>query len=765
MLSFSLLRPARWLVAVTAALMFLSVSSAQQLSPLTISGVLNIVHGDSISGAYERIYTLTADDGTDHLLTFAPEALAEQDILRLYRRHVEISISPVRGLDDGIVAASITPSSARDYNDPPVGAISWINLPCRLNGNSATPRSPSQINAMFANEEQYVDHFYRETSHGIISLNASTRPWRDLARSAGSYQSQFPVLSDRLNAVFDDCVAAHNGDVTFAAGMGINILFNDNGLFSNFAYGGSRYRTLDGVSESFRVTWLPPFGYANCHNSYCGGTILPAHEMGHALGMPHSNNSDGDGDAYDNPWDLMSDMYEQGFTAGPISYFPFTSNTYHYDLVGWVNPADKFTYSGSGADITIDHWGVGSTSNYFMAVVPLGGGKSLVVETRKQSAGGYQARLPGSGVLIYKVKNGQSQQTPAQLLRAKSDGASGASAALQPGQSYSNAGAGVTITVLNATADGYQVRISGGAEATLSADTSINEGDNFSLDINLSETSLQDVTLTFAVTPLDGLRPGDDYTVASNKVVIPAGSSSGTLTVHTVDDLFHESPEQFTVSLVKISDSTVTAQKQEFTVSVTDNDPELLPEPVWLNSNATFEGPAGRGLNPAPWTIKKASGDKFTCKGKGHQGSDCAMQFVGNSGEASKLKGTFTLSNYALGGLNTAVLRAAVLVKGAPLASLKLKAKVKFIDGVSQVITLQTPAVGTAWALIESEPVALTGGSVESVKLIASFKGTTGKLFLDDFALEVLDPGLRGTEGGTGAALPPPAAPEGWRGR
>ena len=69
------------------------------------------------------------------------------------------------------------------------------------------------------------------------------------------------------------------------------------------AWGGGRYRVLDGVAKTWGVTWLPPWSQ---HHS------VVAHEMGHAFGLPHSNNWDGD-DLANNIQRLLTDtrMHEK----------------------------------------------------------------------------------------------------------------------------------------------------------------------------------------------------------------------------------------------------------------------------------------------------------------------------------------------------------------------------------------------------------------------------------------------------------------------
>ena len=86
--------------------------------------------------------------------------------------------------------------------------------------------------------------------------------------------------------------------MSFPSFVGINLMFNDN--LDGFAYGGSFTLMRDGVTRTYRMTWVPPWGYEN------QGPI--AHEMGHGFGLPHASGPYSA--TYDSRWDVMSDIWD-----------------------------------------------------------------------------------------------------------------------------------------------------------------------------------------------------------------------------------------------------------------------------------------------------------------------------------------------------------------------------------------------------------------------------------------------------------------------
>src|SRR3546814_768978 len=104
-----------------------------------------------------------------------------------------------------------------------------------------------------------------------------------------------------------------------------------NGDLDGYAWGGGACAVLDGTRRCPRTTWNPPWAFTN---------LAPlAHEMGHGYGLPHSDNSDGDDDTYDNPWDVMSDAWSNAMYNVNFGALPKHINMAQRDRLGWVAAA------------------------------------------------------------------------------------------------------------------------------------------------------------------------------------------------------------------------------------------------------------------------------------------------------------------------------------------------------------------------------------------------------------------------------------------
>ena len=161
-------------------------------------------------------------------------------------------------------------------------------------------------------------------------------------------------------------------------------------------------------------------------SAYCSDCKYPddidldvvAHEMGHALGWPHSFGGnrpqtsealleiDRDIDEYDNPMDMISgspqgwELRRNGLVAGTIAV-----NRY---AAGWIDPDDVAVHDGGIASYVLAPIGISGTQ---MLVLPTGESGHFI-SLGARVAEGYDAGIPTSGVEVYRVDQRASVCSP-----------------------------------------------------------------------------------------------------------------------------------------------------------------------------------------------------------------------------------------------------------------------------------------------------------------------------------------------------------------
>lgn len=143
-----------------------------------------------------------------------------------------------------------------------------------------------------------------------------------------------------------------------------------------------------------------------------------AHEMGHALGWPHSfggkrpQTHDAllaggyEIDEYDNPMDMISgsppgwELRNHGLVAGTIAV-----NRY---AAGWIDPDDVAVHDGGIASYVLAPIGISGTQ---MLVLPTGDSGHFI-SLGARAAAGYDAGIPASGVEAYRVDQRASACDP-----------------------------------------------------------------------------------------------------------------------------------------------------------------------------------------------------------------------------------------------------------------------------------------------------------------------------------------------------------------
>ena len=102
----------------------------------------------------------------------------------------------------------------------------------------------------------------------------------------------------------------------------------------------------------------------------------------------------------------------------------------------------------------------------------------------------------------------------------------------------------------------------------------VNPAVTLTVTMTAAATNNTTIILTTSGTATQGI--GNDYTIASTTLVIPAGSTSTTTTISTIDDSYYDDGETITVEISSVSGSTA-AESGNQSVTITINDDEAQP--------------------------------------------------------------------------------------------------------------------------------------------------------------------------------------------
>jgi M6 family metalloprotease-like protein len=341
---------------------------------------------------------------------------------------------------------------------PVLGATRWITLMCKF-ADVATEQKPrSYFQEQYGNAPGQLGHYWSEVSYGQINLaGSSAHGWYALPKPRSAYLADVNGKQKaQLSELFADCAAAADAEVNFAGIQGVNLMFN--GELDGNAWGGGACTTLDGVYTCTRVTWSPPWSFAN---------LAPlAHEMGHGYGLPHSNNSDGDSDTYDNPWDIMSDAWRNATSDATYGLLPKHPNMYQRERLGWLPAARKHVIAADNREtqeIVLDAGSVLKTANTQLLVLALPAQpdpyKTVIytLEARRRT-GTYESNLAGDAVIIHKLEDygiaySIDRDTPA------ANFSSNEGSMLKVGQRWNTPDELHWVEVVSATAQGFVVKV------------------------------------------------------------------------------------------------------------------------------------------------------------------------------------------------------------------------------------------------------------------------------------------------------------------
>jgi M6 family metalloprotease-like protein len=570
------------ILVVMGLLLCLTISSAYAQEGVegqawSQSGWFNVVWGDSTGGTSQAVYTLTDNSGQTTLLLI-DERLAQSlgGVLSFNRKYVSVQgvwAAPLSAQGTSTVLNVTSISLVRGTEDPDSGALGavtgsnpWVSIMCKYSDFAAEPENQAFFLGMYANTWPGMDHYWRELSYNTANVAGSTASgWFTLPQPKSYYvydmDSDGDEESDRTRLV-NDCTSVADPSVNFSLYMGINMMFNANldcsGGFC-WAWGGSRTLTLDGVTKVWSTTWEPPWAYADIS--------VIQHEMGHGFGLPHSSGAYGA--TYDNVWDVMSnDRYNCAAATDP-TYGCAAQHTisYHKDKLGWIPAGQKVTVGvGTFSTITLEQLALPTNTNPKMAQIPIGGSGTHFYTVEARRLTGYDVKLPGNAVIIHEVDT--TRGIPAHVIDADGNGVtSDAGAMWTVGESFFDATNNISVSVISATASGFQVLIVNGiADITPPVVT-------VPANMTVEATGPGGRVVSFTATATDAVAPPNPVVTCA----LPSGSTFP-LGLNTV-----------TCSATDAAGNTGT---NSFTINVHDTTPPVVTVPANMIVEAT--GPTGR---------------------------------------------------------------------------------------------------------------------------------------------------------------------------
>lgn len=466
-----------WLVVL--ALGVASVDAHAQV----VSGHLELQWGDPSPQAHQRHkaghgphgapqfnVTLLTDRGLRIALDPAQARRAAGDVYALSGRRVAVALSQAKSYSGLQGVEVIVPADDIDGQREHVaagkadtvakavtGSRRWITLACKFSDIADEQETIAFFQGQYGEGPGQLGHYWREVSHQKTNLQGSEAVgWFTLPQSRSHYidESGEKPKAD-LNKLFNDCTGVADATVDFSTVVGINMMFNDR--LDDYAWGGGRCASLDGPRRCWSTTWNPPWSFYNLG--------ILAHEMGHGYGLPHSDNSDGDDDPYDNPWDVMSDSWRNAVQDGTYGTRPKHINIVQRDRLGWVDAPRKRTVVVGEDDVVValDFAHLPTSSNTQMLVLAMPQAPdpyrtTIYTLEARQRTGAYEGALAGTAVIIHRMQDyGMAHSQDADVPPANVSNNEGSM--FKPGEVWVTPEGLFHVRVLSQTATGFMVEI------------------------------------------------------------------------------------------------------------------------------------------------------------------------------------------------------------------------------------------------------------------------------------------------------------------
>ena len=604
--------------SLSTTLLFISLAIFNSTAVAeTLSGRLGVIWGDSQNGKIpsKTEFTLEQDTGARIPLEIKQNLInAAGGLAKIRAKQVIIetddttrplsqpgSIINTKKQVSSITSLDFVQKDALAFDQQSLtGSQRYVSILCKFSDRPAEPQDWAFFNNMYGNITGQLGHYWKEVSSDNINLSGSqayggslgNNGWYDLPSPRSTYvNATYP--SGNLVLLFNDCVSQADAHINFSDVKGINLMFND--TIGDYAWGGGLTATLDGITKYWPTTWEPTWGWANM------GTM--AHEMGHSFGLPHSNNSDNDGNPYDNPWSVMSDVWNHKINDAVYGVRGKHVNAYEKDQLNWLTVGETFTApDGQTHTLNVDSLSdsLAGAGAYRIVKVPFLNGNDYYTVEARESSGAYDGNLAGTAIIIHSVT--PTRQEPAWVIDKDTPPDSWADTEgvmWKPGETFTDIANNISITVNSATLGGFQITVNRGG--TIASPEIISPAPNSTLT-NSSET----FTWSYNNTPIQQWAFYVGNTVGGNEYLLTGGNDD-TTTSATATGLPQNGSNIYTRLWYKSND-TWNKIDSTYTAATVSTPTITTPTPnsTLTSANQTFSW-SNNGANVEQWSFYAGS--------------------------------------------------------------------------------------------------------------------------------------------------------------